>query len=384
MDTQPFRIAIGDDALRDLRERLSRVRWPATLPGTGWTEGTDSDFLKRLVTYWRDRFDWRAQEARLNTLPQFMAEVEGQQIHFVHQRGIGPDPLPLLITHGWPGSFIEMAEIIPLLTEPEKHGGDAKDAFDVIVPSLPGYAFSPAPLKPGTGPAHVARLWAKLMEGLGQDRYGVQGGDWGASVSTWLAYQQPARVAGVHLNFIPGSFRPPLGPTEAPISAEEEEFLARGRVWADAEGAYGHIQGTKPQTLAFGLNDSPVGLAAWIVEKFQAWSDCAGHVEQAFSMDALLTGISLYWYTGTIGSSFRMYLENRRSPVRFESGQRVAVPLGVAQFPHELPMPPRSWVERVFDVQRWTRMPRGGHFAAMEAPQDLAEELRAFFRPLRR
>jgi pimeloyl-ACP methyl ester carboxylesterase len=384
MNTKTFRIAITDAALVDLHERLTRVRWPGALAGAGWSEGADAEFMERLVAHWRDRFDWRAQEARLNTLPQFMAAVDGQQIHFVHQRGTGPDPFPLVLTHGWPGSFVEMETLLPLLADPARHGGDANDAFHVVVPSLPGYGFSPAPLVPGTGPFQVANLWAGLMQGLGYGRYGAQGGDWGASVSTWLAFQQPERVAGLHLNFVPGSFRPPAGGGTPPNSPAEDVFLKKARAWTDAEGAYGRIQGTKPQTLAFGLNDSPAGLAAWIAEKFQAWSDCDGNVEQAFSLDALLTNISLYWFTGTIGSSFRMYLESRLHPVRFSAGQRVLPPLGVAQFPRELPMPPRSWVERVFTVQRWTEMPRGGHFAAMEAPQELAQEIRAFFRPLRR
>ena len=384
MDTKAFRIAISDDALGDLHDRLARVRWPRSLAGTGWTEGADAEFMERLVAHWRDRFDWRAQEARLNTLPQFTAAVDGQQIHFVHQRGTGPDPFPLVLTHGWPGSFVEMEAILPLLADPSRHGGDANDAFHVVVPSLPGYGFSPAPLKPGVGPFKVATLWAGLMQGLGYARYGAQGGDWGASVSTWLAFQQPECVAGLHLNYVPGSFRPPRGSDAPPNSPEEDAFLKKARAWVEAEGAYSRIQATKPQTLAFGLNDSPVGLAAWIAEKFQSWSACGGNVEKAFSLDALLTNISLYWFTGTIGSSFRMYLESRLQPVQFSGGQRILPPLGVAQFPRELPMPPRSWVERVFTVQRWTEMPRGGHFAAMEAPHELAEEIRAFFRPLRR
>ena len=273
MDIQAFRIAIGDDALRDLHERLTRVRWPRTLAGTRWTEGTDAEFMERLVTHWRDRFDWRTHEARLNTLPQFMATVDDQAIHFVHQRGTGPDPFPLVLTHGWPGSFVEMEAILPLLADPARHGGDANDAFHVVVPSLPGYGFSPAPLKPGMGPFKVATLWAGLMQGLGYGRYGAQGGDWGASVSTWLAFQRPECVAGLHLNYVPGSFRPPRGSDAAPYSVQEEAFRKQARAWTDAEGAYGRIQGTKPQTLAFGLNDSPAGLAAWIAEKFQSWSD---------------------------------------------------------------------------------------------------------------
>jgi pimeloyl-ACP methyl ester carboxylesterase len=383
MKIQPFNIAISDSALVDLRDRLARTRWQTTISNSAWDEGTDIDFLTHLVAYWRDEFDWRAQESKLNTLPHYKASVAKESIHFIHQPGQGPAPFPLILTHGWPGSFIEMADIIPLLADPGSHGGDPRDAFHVVVPSLPGYGFSSAPLTKGTGPYEIAGLWAELMTGLGYDSFGAQGGDWGAGVSTWLAYRYPDRVKGLHLNFIPGSFRPPLGDGLPSVSAEEQRFLDQAAVWIERQGAYGHIQGTKPQSLAFGLNDSPVGLAAWIAEKFQAWSDCGGEIERAISLDALLTNISIYWFTGTIGSSFRLYLESRSRPLHFTSGQRVSTPLGVAQFPAELPMPPRSWVERCYDIHRWTAMPRGGHFAAMECPAELAEEIRAFFRPLR-
>ncbi|MDB6050238.1 MAG: multidrug transporter [Pseudomonas sp.] len=383
MDIQPFTIAITDEALTDLNARLERTRWVAGINDAGWSEGTDNGFLQRLVDYWCTDFDWRAQESRLNKLPQFTAQMGSQTIHFVHQPGTGPAPLPLILTHGWPGSFVEMEAIIPLLADPGSHGGDPQDAFHVVVPSLPGYAFSSAPTAKGTGPFEVAGLWAELMTGLGYEQFAAQGGDWGSSVSTWLAYRYPERVKGLHLNFLPGSYRPPLGAEQPSLSDEEQRFLDTSAAWAEQEGAYGKIQGTKPQTLAFGLNDSPAGLAAWIAEKFQSWSDCDGELEQVISLDALLTNIAIYWFTGTIGSSFRLYLESRKRPVHFTAGQRVLPPLGVAQFPAELPMPPRSWVERSFNVQRWTDMQHGGHFAAMEQPQALAEEIRAFFRPLR-
>ncbi len=349
----------------------------------GWEDGTDRAFLQGLAGYWQTGFDWRAQEARLNALPQFVAELDGIDIYFVHQRGTGPAPFPLVITHGWPGSFVEMEQIIPLLADPGGHGADPADAFDVVVPSLPGYGFSQRPSRPGFGPYHASDLWMRLMTGLGYERFGAQGGDWGASVSTWLAFRFPDHVAGLHLNFIPGSYRPPLGDGQPPLSEDERAFLDASLAWADAEGAYGHIQRTRPQTLAYALTDSPVGLAAWIVEKFRAWSDCGGDVERAFTMDALLTNISIYWFTSTIGSSMRLYRESGRRPLHFAAGEHVSPPLGVAAFPHELPMPPRAWVERVYNVARWTPMLRGGHFAAMEAPELLAEEIRAFFRPLR-
>lgn len=382
MDITPFQIHISGEQIDDLHERLHRTRWPRAID-EGWGDGTSLPFARRLVDYWRTGFDWRSQEERLNRLPQFTAVVDGLRIHFIHYRGKGTSPFPLILTHGWPGSFVEMEKIIPLLNDPASHGGNPGDSFDVVVPSLPGFGFSQQPEFAGIGPFQIAGLWAELMKGLGYARYGAQGGDWGSSVSTWLAYRFPQEVAGVHLNFIPGSYRPPLSPGEAQITAEEQKFLDAAAEWGASEGAYSQIQGTKPLTLAYGLTDSPAGLAAWVAEKFCAWSDCDGDVERAFTLDELLTNIAIYWFTETIGSSVRLYREGRQRPVHFAAGERVRPPLGVAEFPRELPMPPRSWLERVFDVRRWTQMPRGGHFAAMEAPQDLAVEIREFFRPLR-
>ena len=383
MRIEPFAIAVADAQIDDLRRRLSATRWPAIMDAAAWQDGTDPAFLRRLADHWRSGFDWRAQEARLNALPQFTAALDDGRVHFVHQRGRGPAPFPLVITHGWPGSFAEMERIIPLLADPGGHGADPADAFDVIVPSLPGYGFSSAPAQPGCGPHEIAGMWSRLMRALGYERFGAQGGDWGASVSTWLARRFPDQVAGLHLNFISGSLRPPLGDGQRPVSAEEQAYLDASAAWVEAEGGYGHIQGTKPHTLAYALTDSPVGLAGWIVEKFRTWSDCDGDVERAFTLDALLTDISIYWFTGTIGSSMRLYREARRRPLHFKPGERVLPPLAVARFPRELPMPPREWVERMFDVARWTEMPRGGHFAAMEAPELLAQDIRDFFRPLR-
>ncbi len=383
MEVKPFTIAIPDDRLDDLRARLGLTRWPAGLAGTGWDDGADLAFMRRLADHWRDRFDWRAQEKRLNGLPQFMAVVDGAAVHFIHRPGTGPAPMPLLVTHGWPGSFVEMEAIIPLLADPGAFGGDPADAFHVVVPSLPGYGFSAAPTRPGVGARRVAELWHGLMEGLGYARFAAQGGDIGAGVSAWLARLFPRSVIGAHLNFIPGSYKPFLGAGLPAVTPAEQAYLDRVAAWTLAEGAYAHVHGTKPQTLAFALTDSPVGLAAWIVEKFRAWSDCDGDVERTFGLDALLTDISLYWFSGTLDASMRLYKENRLAPLAFGPGERVIPPLGVALFPRELPLPPRSWVERVFDVRRWTTMPRGGHFAAMEQPHLLAEDIRAFFRPLR-
>jgi pimeloyl-ACP methyl ester carboxylesterase len=383
MSIRPFVIDIPDERLEDLRTRLRAVRWPRAVVGEGWNDGANLQFLQSLIQYWLNTFDWRAEEKRLNGLPQFKATVDGQEIHFVHLRGNGPAPLPLIVTHGWPGSFAEMEKVIPLLVDPRAHGGDPADAFHVVVPSLPGYGFSPAPTASGVSSRRIAELWPGLMAELGYARFALQGGDIGAGVSVWTAKLFPDRVVGVHLNFIPYSYRPPLGDELPPLSKEEQAYLDNLAGWSATEGAYAHLHGTKPQTLSYALTDSPVGLAAWIVEKFRSWSDCNGDVEQAFGFDTLLTDICLYWFSDDINGALRLYKENRLAPLAFNSGERVTPPLGVALFPRELPMPPRTWVERTFDVRRWTVMPRGGHFAALEQPDLLVEDIRAFFRPLR-
>ncbi|WP_176562643.1 epoxide hydrolase family protein [Paracoccus liaowanqingii] len=379
----PFQIAVPDAAIADLHMRLDRVRWSAAQDDQSWASGTSVAFLQRLVDRWRTGFDWRQAEVGMNRLPQFMARLEGVDIHFVHRKGVGPDPLPLILTHGWPGSFMEMEQVIPLLTDPAAHGGDPADAFDVVVPSLPGYGFSSAPLAEGMNTQAIAKLWRALMAELGYDRFAAQGGDIGAGVSTWLAQLYPKTVIGIHLNYIPGSFRPLLEDNQK-LTAEEQGFLDRAAAWSAQEGAYAALQSTKPQTLAFGLSDSPVALAAWMAEKFHGWSDCDGDVETAIPMDDLIRNIAIYWFSGNINASLDLYRQNRAHPLTFAPGERITPPLGVALFPHELPTPPRSWVERVFDVQRWTPMPRGGHFAAVEQPDLLVDDIRAFFRPLRR
>lgn len=379
MFIEPFCIDVPDSALDDLHHRLQHTRLPEPLADQGWSEGMDMDVLRELLAYWSTSFDWRAREAELNRLPQFVARIGEQRIHFVHQRGVGPDPMPLVLTHGWPGSFIEMQRIIPLLTDPASHGGDPADAFDVVVPSLPGYTFSAPFSQTGMGPYEIAGLWQQLMAGLGYERFAAQGGDIGAGVSTWLGVRFPERLTGIHLNYIPGSYRPPLGEIEPPQTEEEKAFLQRAAAFGDAEGAYAHLQRTKPQSLAVGLNDSPAGLLAWMGEKILAWCD----TRPAIDRDWLLTNVTLYWLTNCIGSSFRQYVEGSRRPLQFDSKQRLKPPVGVALFPKELPMPPRSWVERCCNVERWTLMQRGGHFAALEQPELLAQDIRAFFRSQR-
>jgi pimeloyl-ACP methyl ester carboxylesterase len=340
--------------------------------------------MKEIVDYWQTRFDWRTQETALNEFRHFRADVDGSTIHFIHERGRGPQPMPLVITHGWPGSFVEMLKIIPQLTDPASHGGDAEDSFDVVVPSLPGYGFSSRPAQPGMNAFRIAELWVNLMAGLGYNRFAAQGGDWGASVTTCLGLKHSANLFGLHLNYIPGSYKPFLGSGAHALSTTETAFLEAEANWSHVEGGYGHAQATKPQTLAFGLNDSPAGLAAWIIEKFRGWSDCNGDVEKRFTKDELLTNVMIYWTTETIHSSMRLYYEARGRPLHFKNGESVQSPCAVAKFLKEAPFPPREWIERGYNLQRWTEFPTGGHFAAMEEPGLLAEDIRAFFRPLRR
>jgi len=378
MDIQPFTIEVADDVLADLRQRIAATRWPDELDGAGWDYGTNLAYLKGLVAYWRDGFDWRAQEARLNQFAQFRADIDGVGVHFIHERGRGPSPLPLIITHGWPSSFAQMLKIIPPLTDPARYGGDPADAFDVVVPSLPGFGFSDRPRERGVNGQRIAALWARLMaDTLGYRRFAAAGGDLGSGITQRLALARPDLVVGIHLTDAgyPTADRPDL-------SVAERRYLDAVRDWSAREGAYALLQATKPQTLAYGLTDSPAGLAAWIVEKYRAWSDCGGDVERRFSKDELLTTVMIYWVTETINSSVRLYDENRRIPP-LAPERRSDVPVGVAIFPKDLALPPREWAERSLRVERWTEMPRGGHFAAMEEPALLVEDLRAFFRPLR-
>ena len=385
MNVNPFQVQIPDSTLADLRERLARTRWPDEIPGSDWGYGSNLAYVKELVEYWRDRFDWRAQEAFINSFAHFRTSVEGQGIHFIQERGKGPAPLPLIITHGWPSTFFEMLKVIPRLTDPAAYGGNPADSFDVVVPSMPGYGFSDPAGAPGMNISRIADLWARLMtENLGYPRFGAQGGDWGASITARLGFAYPEQVAGIHVTAVSAAtISPDLGEGTRPLSERETALLAEREQWRQAEGGYSHIQGTKPQTLSYGLNDSPAGLAAWIVEKFRTWSDCGGDVESRFTKDELLTNITLYWATQTIGSSTRLYYESQHNPWTFRPGERIEPPCAVALFPVDLSHPPREWAERSYNVQRWTEMPRGGHFAALEEPDLLVEDIREFFRALR-
>ena len=379
---RPFTIAVPDAVLVDLGERLARTRLPDSGPGAAWEMGTDRAYLEGLLEYWRDGFDWRAQERALNELDHFATSIDGLDVHFIHQRSPNPEAQPLLLVHGWPGSFVEFVGLVGSLTDPAAHGGDAADAFHVVIPSLPGFGFSGKPAEPGFGPEKMADVLAALMGRLGYERYGVQGGDWGAIIGRSLAGNYPDHVIGLHSNFMTGG--PPTGVTDPNegVPAIELELRAE-RTEAFSEGsAYQEIQGTKPQTLGYGLNDSPAGLAAWIVEKFHGWSDNDGDVETAFTRDQILTNVTLYWVTETITSSTRIYYESRHTPAT-RPVRYVAVPTAVAVFPREIYFTPRLWAEARYNIVRWTMMPRGGHFAALEEPELLVEDVRSFFMDLR-
>jgi pimeloyl-ACP methyl ester carboxylesterase len=383
MAVNRFDLPFSQFAVEDLRSRLEQTRWCDDAPDETWEYGFDRQFLKDICAYWGHEFDWKAKVEWLSSFQHFRFDWEGGRTHFIHERGKGPAPMPLILTHGWPGSFVEMMRVIPLLTDPAAHGGDPADAFDVVVPSLPGYGFSDKPTSRGMNSFGIANLWARLMQALGYERFAAQGGDIGAGVTTVLGLRYAEHVIGIHLNYIPGSYRPYIT-DETELTQEEHSFLAEAVRWNDNNGAYAHLQGTRPQTAAVALNDSPAGLAAWMLEKFREWSDCDGDLYRSFTRDELLTNISLYWMTQTIDSSFRLYYENRRAPLHFEQNEFVQPPCAVARFPKEILSPPREWVERGYNVQRWTNMPHGGHFAAAEEPDLLVEDMRTFFRGLRK
>jgi pimeloyl-ACP methyl ester carboxylesterase len=380
MTIQPFTLHISQETLDDLRERLARTRWPDEVEKAGWDYGTNLDYLKSLVAYWQDHFDWRAQEEKLNQFTHFKVDLDGLGIHFIHERGKGPHPLPLLLTHGWPDSFARFQKIIPRLCDPTRDGGDPADSFDVIVPSIPGFGFSDAVHTRGWAAPQTAEVWARLMcEVLGYRRFAAAGGDWGSAITRSLAVAHPDLLVGIHLTDVGYGFVKQRRPSD--LTPTEQRYLSARQQWLQQEGAYALIQGSKPQTLAYGLNDSPAGLASWLVEKFRAWSDCDGDVERRFTKDELLTNIMIYWVTATVNSAARLYYESMHHAS--ESPQRIEVPVGMAIFPKDIVPPPREWAERNLRIEHWIEMPRGGHFAAWEEPELLAEDLHAFFHPLR-
>ena len=359
---RPFQLRISDAAIADLRERLARARFPDEPPLEPWATGASVAYLKELAHYWRMGFDWRAQEARFNSFQHFTLPVGGIDLHFIHQPGTGPDPIPLLLCHGWPGSVWEFNRLIPLLT----------DRFTIIAPSLPGYTLSFKPGQKRFGVEEIADCFAELMSLLGYERFAAQGGDWGGFICSRLGFKYPQRLLGIHLNLL--AVRRDPGNVDGVFEQQLRHFLKENT-------GYQWIQGTRPQTLAFGLADSPVGLAAWIAEKFREWSDCGGVIENAIPRDDMLTNIALYWFTGAIGSSFWPYYARMHGPWPIPEGKTVDVRMGYAEFPKEILRPPRAVAERMYTkIERWTVMPRGGHFAALEQPHLLANEIREFFK----
>jgi epoxide hydrolase len=376
----PFRVEMPQADLVDLRDRLRRTRWPERETVADWSQGVPLSYLQELCAYWADGYDWRAAETRLNAVPQHRTTIDGLGIHVLHARSPHPGALPLLLTSGWPGSVLEFGKVLGPLTDPP----DPADAFHVVCPSLPGYGFSDRPTAPGWGFERVARAWATLMDRLGHDRYGAAGSDWGTSVTASLGQQHPDRLAGIHL--VPPLAAPDPA-TYGDLTPAEEAALAAMRRAARWEDGYAQEHATRPQTLGYGLTDSPVGLCAWIVEKFRAWTDCAGHPENALTRDEMLDDVSLYWLTRTAASSIRLYWESYREveALLAEPGRSpVSVPTGCSMFPKELPWVSRRWAERRFpDIRFWSEPPRGGHFPALEQPDLLVADLRAFFRLVR-
>jgi epoxide hydrolase len=381
---EPFRIDVPEAELDDLRARLNAAGWPERETVEDWSQGVPLEYMRELCAYWADGYDWRATEARLNALPQFRTELQGLGIHFVHVRSPHPEALPLVMTHGWPGSIVEFLKVIGPLTEPSAHGGHSGDAFHVVCPSLPGYGFSDKPQRPGWGVERIAAAWVELMARLGYERYGAQGSDWGTSISASIGQQDPEHVAGIHLT-------PPLAPPDPAtlddLTDAERAALASLEHAAEWDSGYSTEHATRPQTIGYALADSPVALCAWIVEKFWAWTDCDGHPENALTRDELLDNLMLYWLPRTGASSARLYWESIRRVNELIAGSVqdvVAVPTGCSIFPKELQRPSRRWAERRFsDIRHWNELDRGGHFAAFEQPELFVGELRSFFRQVR-
>jgi pimeloyl-ACP methyl ester carboxylesterase len=376
-EIKPFRIETSDSELEELRRRLQTTRWPESETVDDWSQGIPLAYVQEVCGYWADKYDWRTREAALNRFPQFKLDIDGLDIHFVHVRSPHPEARPLVITHGWPGSIVEFHKVIEPLTDPAAHGGDASDAFHVVCPSLPGYGFSDKPARAGWSVQRIADAWSHLMQALGYERYLAQGGDWGAMVTTCIGMQDPEHCAAIHLNM-------PVVPvdpdTMQDLTPAEQSALEGMQHYQDWDSGYSKQQGTRPQTLGYGLVDSPAGQAAWILEKFWAWTDCDGHPENALTRDEMLDNIMLYWLPGTAASSARLYWESFRNP---PTGP-VRVPVGCSIFPKEIFRSSRRWAEKHFgELLHWNELDRGGHFAAFEQPEIFVEELRSCFRSLR-
>ena len=369
----PFKIDVTQDKLNDLYDRLGKTRWPDEIPGSGWLYGTNLTYLKELCNYWQHEYNWRKQETYLNTFNHYKAQIDGFGLHYLYEKGKGTKSLPILLTHGYPDSFIRFLKIIPLLTEADDKGF----SFDVVIPSIPGFGFSDRPAEKGMNPEKIAGLFAALMtKELGYSQFAAHGGDWGSSITEQLSIHHRQLLKGIHLTDVPYKHIFNVPPDK--LSEDEKKYLEAGKKWQMQEGAYAMIQGTKPQTLAYGINDSPVGLAAWIIEKFYAWSDSHGDIESCFTKDELLTNLMIYWITETANSAFRIYFESMNMPPSKDQS-KPELPTALAVFPKDLVPAPRAFAERVFTIKRFTEMPSGGHFAALEKPAALADDIRSFF-----
>jgi pimeloyl-ACP methyl ester carboxylesterase len=365
-------IKIAQSHLDNLKQKLRFTRWPDEIEGSGWDYGASLSYMKDLADFWLNVYDWRKTESEINRYGNYIATIDGFKIHFLHIKGTGEKSVPLILTHGWPSSFLEMKKLIPLLTE------NRSLSFDLIIPSMMGYGFSQKITQPGCNVIFMADLWHKLMTELGYDKYGVQGGDFGAGVSTALAMKYPEHITGIHLNYIPGNYVPLMEENEE-FTKEENDYLDLEEAWYAKEGGYSLQQNTKPLTLAYGLNDSPIGLCAWIVEKMRGWADCKGYIGNVFTKDDLLSNVTLYWITETIHSSVRLYNENSKVPLILGNATYIKSPTGIAHFKYEEPFPPRKFIERGYNIQNWSEFPSGGHFPAIEKPELLAEDIITFF-----
>lgn len=381
MSIKNFEINVSDDLLNDLKYRLIHTRWPDQYKNTEWEYGTNQEYLKSLITYWIEEYDWKKQEQKLNQYHHYISSINGLDIHFIHEHGKGPNPIPIILTHGWPDSFLRYEKIIHYLTDPAKYGGNPNDSFDVIIPSLPGFGFSEKPTNSGMNNSVIADIWASLMQDvLGYHKYAASGGDIGSGVTRYLAYSHPDSLIGIHLTDI-GIIKQLLSNNmRDTVSDEERNYISESQKWLSTEGAYISLQSTKPQSLSYGLADSPVGLAAWIIEKFQSWSDCNGNLHTKFSEDELLTNIMIYWVTNTIDSACRIYYENTHSLPQIGP---IQVPTGISLFSKDIMTPPKKWVLDNLNVTSWSVIPKGGHFTAMEEPELFVNEIRNFFRPYR-
>ena len=383
----PFSVAIPEETLTDLHERLAKVRWPQDFANSQWEYGTNLGYLKELVEYWRDEYDWRAQERAINSFSHYKTTIDGMPIHFIHEPGKGPRPIPIILSHGWPWTFWDFQKVIGPLSDPAVFGGDPADAFDVVVPSLPGYGFSTPLTKTGINFWRTADIWVTLMQDvLGYQKFAAQGGDWGGLIGCQLGHKYADRLFGVHMNLIvPLDHYLAPHPDASWFAPDEKDWYQGNQHFIEAESGYSAVQTTKPQTLAYALNDSPVGLCAWILDKRRTWSDCNGDVEKRFTKDELLTTMTLYWATQSFGTSARYYYECLHNPWKPSHNRSpvVEAPTGISVFTKDVILMPRRWAEGYFNLKRWTVMPSGGHFAPMEEPQLLVEDVRSFFRPLR-